>query len=71
LHRAGVPASVIQAVHLSPELTEHVIQHKSIGFVSFTGSVAGGASVEKAAVASNNNGSFTGVALEVRIISPF
>jgi acyl-CoA reductase-like NAD-dependent aldehyde dehydrogenase len=63
LKRAGVPPDVIQVVHLSPQLTSHAISNPSVAFVSFTGSVAGGRSVAKAASTADG---FTGVALEVR-----
>ena len=42
LHKAGVPADLAQVLHLSPELTAYVVQHKLVDFVSFTGSVVGG-----------------------------
>jgi acyl-CoA reductase-like NAD-dependent aldehyde dehydrogenase len=61
---AGVPAEVIQVLHLSPELTAYTVQHPQVDFVSFTGSVNGGRQVEEAAVTAK--GSFKGVALEVR-----
>ena len=64
LTRAGVPPAVIQVVHLSPKLTEHAIGHPKVDFVSFTGSVTGGKSVQE--VASHADG-FKGVALEVRL----
>ena len=63
--KAGLPKDVLQVLHLSPELTEQAVKHKSVSFVSFTGSVAGGLSVERAAVAS---GAFKGVALEVLVL---
>ncbi|KDQ52558.1 hypothetical protein JAAARDRAFT_138530 [Jaapia argillacea MUCL 33604] len=59
---AGVPKDVIQVLHLSPSLTTHVVQHPSVDFVSFTGSVSGGHAVEKAAVDAPG---FKGVALEL------
>ena len=62
LHRAGLPEHVLQVLHLSPLLTTFVVQHPLVNFVSFTGSVAGGHSVEKAAVEAPG---FKGVALEV------
>ncbi len=49
---------------MSPELTSHAIGNPSVNFVSFTGSVAGGRSVAKAAAEAKG---FTGVALEVCI----
>ena len=65
LKRAGLPPNVIQVVHLSPLLTSHAISNPSVNFVSFTGSVAGGRSVAKAAA---NADGFTGVALEVQLL---
>ncbi|KAL5513981.1 hypothetical protein ACEPAG_2742 [Sanghuangporus baumii] len=59
---AGVPKGVIQAVHLGPEGVEHVVKHKSVDFVCFTGSVIGGKTVERMAV---NAQGFKGVALEL------
>lgn len=61
LHAAGVPPALAQVVHLSPELTAHVVQSPSVDFVSFTGSVANGESVQKTAASSG----FKGVALEL------
>ncbi|VDB99752.1 unnamed protein product [Peniophora sp. CBMAI 1063] len=62
LTRAGVPSDAVQVIHLSPKLTAHAIQNPKVNFVSFTGSVAGGQAVEKAAVEAPG---FTGVALEL------
>ncbi|KAI0050672.1 succinate semialdehyde dehydrogenase [Auriscalpium vulgare] len=62
LTHAGVPEDVIQVLHLTPALTAHAIQHRLVDFVSFTGSVAGGHAVEKAAVDAPG---FKGVALEL------
>jgi hypothetical protein len=57
-----VPRDVVIPLHLNPELTKQVIQHPLVNFVSFTGSVAGGRTVEEAAVSAPG---FKGVALEV------
>ncbi|KAJ7301142.1 succinate semialdehyde dehydrogenase [Mycena albidolilacea] len=62
LHRAGVPRDVVIPLHLNPELTKQVIQHPLVNFVSFTGSVEGGRTVEQAAVSAPG---FKGVALEL------
>ena len=62
LTRAGVPPAVIQVVHLPPKLTEYVVKHPKVDFVSFTGSVTGGRFVQEAASRANG---FKGVALEV------
>lgn len=61
--RAGLPDGVFQVLHLSPELTLFAVQHPIVNFVSFTGSVAGGQAVGKAAAEASG---FKGVALEVR-----
>jgi acyl-CoA reductase-like NAD-dependent aldehyde dehydrogenase len=57
---AGVPAEVFQAVFLDHATTEQLIAARAFGFVSFTGSVAGGRAIERAAA-----GTFTGVGLEL------
>jgi len=62
LERAGLPEYVFQVLHLSPLLATFVVQHPVVSFVSFTGSVAGGHSVERAATEAAG---FKGVALEV------
>jgi acyl-CoA reductase-like NAD-dependent aldehyde dehydrogenase len=64
--QTGLPQNVLQVVHMSPELTSHAIGNPSVNFVSFTGSVAGGRSVAKAAAEAKG---FTGVALEVLCIN--
>ena len=62
LERAGLPQNILHVLHLSPALATFVIQHPLVNFVSFTGSVVGGRTVEQAAVAATG---FKGVALEV------
>ena len=57
---AGLPDNVFQYLHLSHSDTEAVIQSPEVNFVAFTGSVAGGEMVERAAV-----GRFIGVGLEL------
>jgi acyl-CoA reductase-like NAD-dependent aldehyde dehydrogenase len=57
---AGLPTGVFQYLHLSHSDTENVIKHSQINYVAFTGSVAGGVMVEKAA-----SGRFIGVGLEL------
>lgn len=59
-HAGGVPADVFQNVVLDHATTEALIGAKSFGFVNFTGSVAGGAAIERAAA-----GTFTGTGLEL------
>ena len=58
--RAGVPDGVFQPLHLSHEGTAALMQHDEVGFVAFTGSVAGGLAVQKAL-----NGRFIGMGLEL------
>ena len=57
---AGLPDGVFQYLHLSHADTEQLIQAPAIQHVSFTGSVAGGAMVERAAA-----GRFISVGLEL------
>jgi len=57
---AGLPDGVFQHLHLTHQDTTRLIQSDSIDFVAFTGSVAGGAMVEKAAA-----GRFIGIGLEL------
>lgn len=57
---AGLPPGVFQHLHLNHADTERVIQSPQVDFVAFTGSVAGGEMVERAAV-----GRFIGVGLEL------
>jgi acyl-CoA reductase-like NAD-dependent aldehyde dehydrogenase len=46
---AGLPPSVFQFVHCSHEDTELLIKSEHVSFVAFTGSVAGGHAVQRAA----------------------
>ncbi|MCP5367095.1 MAG: aldehyde dehydrogenase family protein [Hyphomicrobiales bacterium] len=57
---AGLPGGVFQFLHLSHDDTEKVIADDAVDFVAFTGSVPGGAMVERAAA-----GRFKGVGLEL------
>ncbi len=59
-HAAGVPEEVFQNVFLDHATTSELIAARSFGFVNFTGSVAGGQAIERAAA-----GTFTGVGLEL------
>jgi acyl-CoA reductase-like NAD-dependent aldehyde dehydrogenase len=59
-HEGGVPEAVFQNVFLDHETTSALIAARCFGFVNFTGSVAGGRSIERAAA-----GSFTGLGLEL------
>ena len=59
-HAAGVPADVFQNVVLDHPTTEALIGQRAFGFVNFTGSVGGGAAMEKAAA-----GTFTPLGLEL------
>jgi len=56
----GIPKGVFQFLHTDHLSTEKLIQHPNIDYVAFTGSVAGGAMVEK-----NAAGRFIGVGLEL------
>ncbi len=57
---AGLPAGIFQYLHLSHQDTENLIKQPQINYVAFTGSVGGGAMVEKSA-----SGRFIGVGLEL------
>ena len=57
---AGLPKGVFQYLHLNHADTERVIQAPEVNFVAFTGSVPGGAMVERVAA-----GRFIGVGLEL------
>ncbi|PVZ70578.1 aldehyde dehydrogenase family protein [Pelagibaculum spongiae] len=57
---AGLPAGVFQHLHLDHPTTESVIQAEQVNHVCFTGSVSGGAMVERAAA-----GRFIGLGLEL------
>jgi acyl-CoA reductase-like NAD-dependent aldehyde dehydrogenase len=57
---AGFPAGVFQHIHASHSAVERLIQDPRINFVVFTGSVQGGAAMERAAV-----GRFIGVGTEL------
>ncbi len=59
-HAGGVPEDVFQNVVLDHATTEHLIAARSFGFVNFTGSVAGGQAIERAAA-----GTFTPLGLEL------
>ena len=52
---------MLQTLHITPEQVESVIKDPVVQFVMFTGSVAGGHAVTKAAVES---GTFKGVGVE-------
>lgn len=55
-----LPEGVFQNVVLDHEGTERLIRNRSFGFVNFTGSVKGGAAIERAAA-----GTFTSLGLEL------
>jgi acyl-CoA reductase-like NAD-dependent aldehyde dehydrogenase len=57
---AGLPEGVFQYLHMDHDLTAKAIADPRVAFVAFTGSVAGGRAVERAAA-----GHFKGVALEL------
>lgn len=58
--QAGIPANVFQNMFLDHDVTSALIAEGCFNFVNFTGSVAGGQSIERAAA-----GTFTGVGLEL------
>ncbi len=58
--KAGMPDGLLQFLHMSHEATARLVAHEDVGYVAFTGSVAGGTAVESAA-----NGRFIGVGLEL------
>jgi acyl-CoA reductase-like NAD-dependent aldehyde dehydrogenase len=60
LHKGGVPEDIFQNVVLDHEGTERLIAARAFGFVNFTGSVAGGRAIERAAA-----GTFTALGLEL------
>jgi len=60
LKQAGLPDGVFQALHLSHDDTEKIIRDARVDFVAFTGSVAGGHMVQRAA-----SERFIGVGLEL------
>jgi acyl-CoA reductase-like NAD-dependent aldehyde dehydrogenase len=57
---AGLPKGVFQVVHASHEDTDRIIRDPRVDFVAFTGSVAGGHAVQRAA-----SSRFIGVGLEL------
>lgn len=59
-HAGGVPEDVFQNVVLTHATTEALIAGREFGFVNFTGSVGGGAAIERAAA-----GTFTATGLEL------
>ncbi|KAI8637549.1 aldehyde dehydrogenase [Parasitella parasitica] len=48
LREAGVPTDVVQAVHVHDKEASYLVQHPSIQFVNFTGSVAVGKKIRQA-----------------------
>jgi acyl-CoA reductase-like NAD-dependent aldehyde dehydrogenase len=59
-HAGGVPADIFVNLALDHAVTEALIAGRSFGFVNFTGSVGGGAAIERAAA-----GTFTATGLEL------
>lgn len=59
-HEAGVPEDVFLNVFLDHGTASRLIADKQFDFVNFTGSVAGGQAIERAAA-----GTFTGIGLEL------
>ncbi|CEQ42138.1 SPOSA6832_03926 [Sporobolomyces salmonicolor] len=63
---AGLPADLLQTLHLTPAQMDHLVAHPLVPFVSFTGSVAVGQRVERvAAEAAAAGGAFKVVGLEL------
>lgn len=60
LTKAGLPDGVFQVLHLSHADTEKIIRDPRVDFVAFTGSVAGGHAVQRAA-----SERFVGIGLEL------
>ena len=60
LRAAGLPEGVYQVLNLSHEDTERVVGDPRVAFVAFTGSVAGGHAIQRAAVSR-----FAGTGLEL------
>jgi acyl-CoA reductase-like NAD-dependent aldehyde dehydrogenase len=60
LAKAGLPDGVFQVLHLSHADTEKIIRDPRVDFVAFTGSVAGGHAVQRAA-----SERFIGIGLEL------
>ncbi|MEX0283567.1 MAG: aldehyde dehydrogenase family protein [Paracoccaceae bacterium] len=59
-HSAGIPEAVFQNVFLDHDVTSDLIAGNAFDFINFTGSVGGGAAMERAAA-----GTFTGVGTEL------
>jgi acyl-CoA reductase-like NAD-dependent aldehyde dehydrogenase len=59
--RAGAPEGLLVSVHASHAVTEHLVTHPRVGYVSFTGSVGGGREVYRAVA----NKRFIDVGLEL------
>ena len=60
LHAGGVPEDVFQNVVLDHAVTEELIGKRAFDFINFTGSVAGGRNIERAAA-----GTFAALGLEL------
>jgi acyl-CoA reductase-like NAD-dependent aldehyde dehydrogenase len=60
MHEGGVPADIFQNVVLDHGTTETLIGNRAFDFINFTGSVAGGQAMERAAA-----GTFTAMGLEL------
>ena len=59
-HEAGVPEEIFANVFLDHDTSSRLIADKQFDFINFTGSVAGGQAIERAAA-----GTFTGIGLEL------
>ncbi|GAA6058365.1 hypothetical protein JCM3770_005274 [Rhodotorula araucariae] len=63
---AGLPAGLLQTLHLTPPQMDYLVAHPLVPFISFTGSVANGKRVEKtAALAAEKGNGFKMVGLEL------
>jgi len=60
LHEAGLPVGVFQTLHVTPEDADRIVRSPQVDFVAFTGSVAVGHAVQRAA-----SDRFIGVGLEL------
>ena len=61
--KAGLPKGVFQALHIDHDTAQPLLQSPLVNYVHFTGSVRGGAAVQKLVSASST--SFAGVGLEL------
>lgn len=60
MEKAGAPDGIFQIVHMDHVTAAKAVAHPDVNYVAFTGSVSGGAAIERAAT-----GRFIGVGLEL------